>query len=102
MKKLLILSLLILTSCASKNDKIILAEVSCGQCQFELTGQDGCDLAVKIDGKAYFVDGFGIDDFGDAHDEHTGFCEVIRKAEIVGKVEEDRFKAESITLIDQK
>ena len=102
MKKLLILSLLILAACASKNDKIIVTEVSCGQCQFELTAQDGCDLAVKIDGKAYFVDGFGIDDFGDAHDEHTGFCEVIRKANVVGKIENERFKAESITLIDSK
>ena len=78
------------------------AEIACGQCQFEMKDPKGCDLAIRVLDKPYFVDGYGIDDFGDAHDEHTGFCEVIRKAEIVGKVEEDRFKAESITLIDQK
>jgi hypothetical protein len=26
-----------------------------------------CDLAVRIDGKAYFVDGTSIDSHGDAH-----------------------------------
>jgi len=40
-------------------------EASCGECNFALPGSS-CDLAVRIDGKAYFVDGFSIDDFGDA------------------------------------
>jgi hypothetical protein len=65
-----------------------------------LNSEDGCDLAVKIDGKAYFVEGFEIDDFGDAHDEHTGFCEVIRKGEVVGKIENNKFIASSIKLVD--
>jgi hypothetical protein len=101
MKKLMFLSLLILFSCAEKKDKTIIAEVSCGQCQFNLTDQKGCDLAVKIDGKAYFVDGAHIDDFGDAHDKNTGFCEVIREASVVGIIENNRFKATSIKLIEK-
>ena len=100
MKKLLFLSLFVLFACTEKKDKTIVAEVSCGQCQFDLTSQKGCDLAVKIDGKAFFVDGAHIDDFGDAHDKKTGFCEVIRKANVVGKVENNRFKATSIKLIE--
>ena len=44
----------------------IIAEAACGQCQLGLAG-DSCDLAVRIAGKAYFVDGTGIDDHGDAH-----------------------------------
>jgi hypothetical protein len=101
MKKLFYLSLILIAfSCAEKKEKIM-AEVSCGQCQFGLKTQEGCDLAVRIDGKAYFVDGADIDDFGDAHDEHTGFCEVVREAAVVGVVEEGRFKTTSIELIEQ-
>ncbi|AUC85573.1 hypothetical protein CW731_09850 [Polaribacter sp. ALD11] len=101
MKKLLFLSILIFTlSCSNKKEVTQVAEVSCGQCQFELDSQNGCDLAVRIDDKAYFVDGFNIDDFGDAHDEHTGFCEVVRKAAVSGVVENGRFKATSIKLVD--
>ena len=29
--------------------------------------QKGCDLAVRIDGKSYFVEGTKIDEHGDAH-----------------------------------
>tara|TARA_B110000285_G_scaffold189859_1_gene216776 strand:- start:337 stop:645 length:309 start_codon:yes stop_codon:yes gene_type:complete len=102
MKKIIVLSLLILASCANKNEIKQVAEISCGQCQFELNIEDGCDLAIRLDHKAYFVEGFDIDDFGDAHDDHTGFCEVIRKGEIVGEVINDKFVASSIKLTDSK
>ena len=36
-------------------------EVSCGQCQFGMQSKKGCDLAVRIDGKTYFVDGTKLD-----------------------------------------
>jgi hypothetical protein len=36
--------------------KISIVEAACGQCQFEMEGY-GCELAVRIDGKPYFVDG---------------------------------------------
>ncbi|MDB4048013.1 DUF6370 family protein [Polaribacter sp.] len=101
MKKILFLSIFIIAfSCSNKKELIQVAEISCGQCQFELDSQNGCDLAVRIDNKAYFVDGFDIDAFGDAHDEHTGFCEVVRKAEVTGIVENGRFKASSVKLVD--
>tara|TARA_B110000211_G_scaffold169264_1_gene191024 strand:+ start:19 stop:333 length:315 start_codon:yes stop_codon:yes gene_type:complete len=101
MKKILFLSVFIIAfSCSNKKEVIQVAEISCGQCQFELDSQNGCDLAVRIDNKAYFVDGFDIDAFGDAHDEHTGFCEVVRKAEVTGIVENGRFKASSVRLVN--
>lgn len=100
MKKIIVLSLLILAACGNKKEIHQVAEISCGQCQFELDSEQGCSLAVRIDNKAYFVDGFSIDEFGDAHDKQTGFCEVIRKAEITGTVEKDRFKATAIKLIE--
>ncbi|PCJ87577.1 MAG: hypothetical protein COA57_04450 [Flavobacteriales bacterium] len=58
----------------------------------------GCDLAVKIDGKAYYVDGTKIDDHGDAHSEH-GFCNAVRKAEVTGEVVDGRFQATSFELL---
>ena len=101
-RTLLIILLFVAFSCAKKEEKTVPAEVSCGQCQFGLKTQDGCDLALRIDGKAYFVDGAHIDDFGDAHDKETGFCEVVRKAEVKGQIENNRFQASSIELVDKK
>lgn len=78
-------------------DKPHIVETACGECQFHLKGDD-CDLAVRINGHAYFVDGTGIDDHGDAHAK-DGFCNSIRKAEVTGKVVDGRFKASSFKLI---
>lgn len=73
------------------NKKIQIVEAACGQCQLGLQGKS-CDLAVRIDGKTYFVDGTSIDDHGDAH-ANTGFCNSIRKAEVQGELKDNRFKA---------
>ena len=80
-------------------DKLQVVEASCGECNFKLKGKS-CDLAVKINGKAYFVDGTGIDDHGDAHADN-GFCESIRKAEVKGKLVNNRFKATYFKLLPQ-
>ena len=83
-------------------------DIACGQCQFKISQKDakgkvkkGCDLAVKIDGVSYFVDGKSIDDFGDAHDEH-GFCNAVSKAEVTGEIVNNRFKATEIKLLPAK
>ncbi|RYD71577.1 MAG: hypothetical protein EOP55_20295 [Sphingobacteriales bacterium] len=76
-------------------------EIACGECKFKMEGK-GCDLAVRIDGKPYFVDGRKIDDFGDAHDEKHGFCNVISKATVTGEIVNNRFKAKNITLLPEK
>jgi len=97
MKKIVYIFVFITFISCDKKTKISQeVEISCGQCNFEMTTQKGCDLAVKIDNKAYFVEGFGIDDFGDAHDEHTGFCSVVRKAKVEGEIKEGKFIASSI------
>lgn len=72
-------------------------EASCGQCNFDMPG-DGCDLAVRIDGETYFVDGSHTDDHGDAH-APDGLCNAIRQAEVEGQVEEGRFVATSFVLV---
>jgi hypothetical protein len=86
---------------AQKSLKNQTVEISCGECKFKMEGK-GCDLAIRIDGKAYFVDGKSVDDFGDAHDEKEGFCNVIKKAEVTGELVNNRFKAKTITLIPEK
>ncbi len=76
-----------------------IVEASCGECQFKMKGND-CDLAVRIKGKAYFVDGTKIDDHGDAH-ASDGFCEKIRKAEVKGSVVNNRFVATHFKLLPE-
>ena len=76
-------------------------EIACGECKFNMEGKS-CDLAIKLDGKSYFVDGKTVDDFGDAHDEKHGFCNVIAKAEVTGEIVNNRFKAKTITLLPAK
>ncbi|HEX6334677.1 MAG TPA: DUF6370 family protein, partial [Flavisolibacter sp.] len=70
--------------------KILVVDAACGQCKLGLKGK-GCDLAVRIDGKSYFVDGTDIDSHGDAH-ATDGFCNSVRKAEVQGEVVNDRFR----------
>jgi len=76
-----------------------LVEASCGQCNFDLIG-DGCDLAVRMDGKAYFVDGSSIDQHGDAH-AADGMCNAIRRARVEGHLSGGRFVATSFTILTE-
>lgn len=105
MKKILYLAILFSATLASAQEKKEepkpqIVEASCGQCQFGMEGH-GCELAVRIDGKSYFVDGSSIDSHGDAH-ANDGFCTVIKKAEVVGKVVDNRFKAISFKVLPKK
>lgn len=79
------------------NKKTQIVEAACGECQLGLPGKS-CDLAVRINGKAYFVDGTSIDEHGDAHAK-TGFCNAIRNAEVQGEITDNRFKVTWFKLI---
>lgn len=82
------------------NKKLMTVEASCGQCQFKMAGK-GCTLAVRYNGKAYFVDKANIDSFGDAHSK-MGFCNAIRKAKVQGEVVNNKFVATYFELVDSK
>jgi hypothetical protein len=77
--------------------KIMTVQASCGKCNFKMKDDD-CHLAVRIKGKAYFVDGIGIDDLGDAH-AANGFCKAIRKAKVQGTIVNGRFVATYFKLL---
>ena len=105
MKKIVLATFLFITATINAQDKKEeikpqIVEAACGQCQFNMKGYD-CDLAVRIDGKSYFVDGTSIDSHGDAHAD-DGFCAAIRKAEVVGKRVDNRFKVTSFKVLPKK
>jgi hypothetical protein len=81
-------------------DSLQTVDAACGQCMFAMKGK-GCNLAVRIEGKTYFVDGSKIDDHGDAH-ASDGFCNKIRKAKVSGLVINNRFVASSFQLLPEE
>ncbi|SFB14446.1 hypothetical protein SAMN05660845_1848 [Flavobacterium swingsii] len=98
---LLLFTAFLMNAQEKKNaQKTQFVEVSCGQCKFGMKS-GGCDLAVRIDGKSYFVDGVKIDQHGDAHAK-DGFCEAIRDAEVVGQVKNNRFVVSYFKLLPKE
>ena len=78
--------------------KTMIVDASCGQCQFGMKGS-GCELAVRINGKSYLVDGVAaMDTYGDAH-AADGMCNMIRKAEVTGRIKGKKFVASSFKLL---
>jgi|TARA_B100001964_G_scaffold99792_1_gene111464 hypothetical protein len=63
-----------------------------------MTEKSGCDLAVRMNGKSYFVDNTNIDYHGDAHADN-GLCSTVRTARVQGEIAEGRFKVGSFELI---
>ena len=84
----------------SQRSTAMVVEASCGQCNFDLSG-GGCDLAIRTDGKIYFVDGITMDELGDAH-AADGLCTVIHSAKVTGQVKDGRFLAKSFALLVKK
>jgi hypothetical protein len=83
-----------------KNKTSFEVEATCGNCMYKMKG-DGCHLAIKLNGKNYFVDGTEIDDHGDAHDAE-GFCNAIKKAKVQGSIVGDRFLVTYFELVKNK
>ncbi len=72
-------------------------EASCAGCGFGIARND-CELAVRIDGRVLDVVGTGIDDHGDAH-APDGFCNAVRRARVSGRIDGDRFVADTFELL---
>jgi len=65
---------------------------------FDMEGKE-CELAVKTNGKKYYVIGTGIDDHGDAHSK-TGFCNAILNAKVQGEIINNKFNISYFKLTD--
>lgn len=89
-----------LNSKPDPDKKLYTIEASCGECNFGMEGDD-CDLAVKIDGKSYYVDGLPITHYGHPHAK-GGFCVAVRTAEVQGDIVDGRFKVSYFKLLDDK
>ncbi|HQW94063.1 MAG TPA: DUF6370 family protein [Ferruginibacter sp.] len=85
------------TELADASKPVQVVEVSCGKCKLGLAGTT-CDLAFRIDGKAYYADGASMDNFGDAH-AGDGMCNAIRNAEVQGELVDNRFKISYIKIL---
>jgi hypothetical protein len=88
------------TGTLDSTKKVMNVQASCGKCKFGLAGKT-CELAVKINGKSYYVDGTSIDNFGDAHAD-DGFCKTVRNAQVQGEVVNGKFKATYFALLPEK
>jgi len=92
---------LLLVGCATRTPVALstptVVDAACGECLFGLPGK-GCDLAVRVEGRSYYVNGVDMDSLGDAHAK-DGLCEVIRKAKVTGEVRNGRFVASTFDLL---
>jgi len=69
-------------------------EVGCGGCIFEMADAEGCEAAVKVDGKAYRIVGVEIP----AH--KIGLCSGSAEADMAGEVQDGIFVATSFALTE--
>ena len=67
-------------------------DAACGVCVYKMSGQEGCPLAVKIDGKTYVVEG--------AKWPNHDYCDKNCKAIVSGRVEGDKFIATSLKVAE--
>jgi len=87
------------TAMATANlESTAVLETACGQCLLGLKEKQGCDLAVRIEGKSNFVDGIKMSDYGDAHAD-DGMCSIVRKGKVTGRITEGRFLATAFDLL---
>jgi predicted small secreted protein len=98
---LFVLSGLVITSCATmrngSNDIDQVVEASCGICQLSMAG-DECQLAIRVDGKDYYVEGSSLDDHGNPHAE-DGMCNAVRQAHVKGTLKHGIYVVTTFELV---
>ena len=65
--------------------------ISCGMCNF-MNGDNDCAIAIKVGRDVLSLKDVGIDDHGDSHAK-DGYCNVIKKVYVEGRVRGKTFKA---------
>jgi hypothetical protein len=77
----------------AKGGDVQKVSAACGSCVYQMKGVEGCQTAVKIDGKTYVVTGAKTDAMS------SGLCAGEKPAEVTGKIEGDKFVATSFKLV---
>ena len=75
-------------------EKIV--EVGCGSCSYKIDGVEECVTAVKIGDTPYLVTGADLD----AHS--SGLCESVKQAKVTGEIQDGKFVASAIALVNEK
>ena len=65
-------------------------------CNF-MTADNDCSLAIKVGANTYKVNGVGIDEHGNSHAK-DGYCNVIKKAYVEGKIKNNKFMPSKMDL----
>ncbi|MBA4149633.1 MAG: hypothetical protein H0X66_16095 [Verrucomicrobia bacterium] len=73
-------------------------DAACGRCMFALKDGKKCNLAIRTDGKSYFVDGFTMRQFGNP-DIASGMCKKVHQATVTGQIANGRFAASTFELL---
>lgn len=71
----------------TEDSPTFLTETGCASCSYKMPGVRGCQTAVKLDGKAYLLEGVETNAHAD------GLCDATKFARIAGKVHNGRFVA---------
>ncbi|WP_241154715.1 MULTISPECIES: DUF6370 family protein [Amniculibacterium] len=103
MKKLVGLFLMlfsVMLFAQKKLDKQVV-ESGCGMCIYNMKSDKGCAIAVKIDGKPYYVEGVSKKSLGDAHAD-DGYCNITKKALVSGELKNNKFYATSFSFVAEE
>lgn len=103
MKNIFLVLMLMFSASVFAQKKVVnqTVDAACGMCQFKQKSDKGCAMAVKIDGKLYYVEGIDKKEFGDAH-AHDGYCNEMKKAVVSGEVKKGKFYATSFKYVPKK
>lgn len=74
-------------------------EAGCGMCIYNMKSDKGCAIAVKIDGKPYYVEGVNKKSLGDPHADN-GYCNVTKKALVTGELKNNKFYAKEFQFVE--
>jgi len=98
---MLFITVISLASCASMKEGKSPIEgtygVSCGICNYEMTGEE-CALAINIEDKYYYIEGEDLHEHGNPHAE-DGLCSVERQALVRGTITKGVFVIETFELL---
>ena len=72
----------------------MIVEAGCAKCTYGMEGSDTCETALKIGDTPYLLTGAKLDAMS------VGLCRAAKQVTVAGSVQDGKFVAESIALLD--